>query len=83
MRFECANPDCNELVWLIRAKSRQANKKRVATGLPLRLSVPPAPAPQIAPTPLTLVPPLAGAESAPRQQRSARSHLRVVPPLQG
>ena len=81
VRFECANPACNELVWLIRAKSKKANKDRVATGLPLRLSVPPEP--EVAPVPLTLVPPLAGVEPAPRQQRTARPHLRAVPPLDG
>ena len=33
VRFECADPQCNELVWLIHTKSTTANKARIAADI--------------------------------------------------
>ena len=79
LRFDCANPACNELVWLIRTKSQKANKARVLAGLPpVRRGMGPA-QPKVAP--LTLVPPLPEVKPEPRRQRDGPPHLHAVPPL--
>ncbi len=70
LRFECADPRCNELVWLINAKSRQANKTRSEAGI-MRLPRAQDPVePEVIPAPLTLVPPMSQVEPTVRRRGS-------------
>jgi hypothetical protein len=85
VRFECANPGCNELVRLIGAKYAKVTKARLAAAAleaeaptlsPSLPSLPSPPALVLVPTPTNSAP-----EPTDRRPRGYPSHLRAVPPL--
>lgn len=78
VRFECANPACNELVRLIGAKYAKVTKARLAAAA----LEPESPSPPSPPA-LALVPPstTSAPEPTERRPRGNPSHLRAVPPL--
>ena len=74
VRFECANPACNELVRLISAKNARANKERAAvTNAKPSLAVGHS-APQVR---VGEIP----ASAAPPKSIAGPTYLRAVPPL--
>ncbi|TFD86120.1 hypothetical protein [Cryobacterium serini] len=81
VRFECPDPACNEVLWLIRTKSQKAVKERAAAGLPPIRTGMTSSNSEAPPAPLTLVPPLPEVERPPRQRRAGAPHLKAVPPL--
>ncbi|SEO04021.1 hypothetical protein [Cryobacterium luteum] len=80
LRFECADPRCNELVWLIHAKSMQANKERAEAGIKRILREQDLVEPEVIPAPLTLVPPIPEVQPPARSPRGRPSHLHAVRP---